>query len=58
MADGDYERREPKAAEIRRLERMLADARRTKAKQVPKSGEYGIIQSIRLDNGGNDNENI
>ena len=27
MADGDYERREPKAAELKRLERMIAEAR-------------------------------
>jgi hypothetical protein len=31
MADGDYERREPKAAEIKRLERMIAEARRAAA---------------------------
>ena len=27
MADGDYERREPKTAELRRLERIIAAAR-------------------------------
>ncbi|MBQ4471041.1 MAG: hypothetical protein II946_01810 [Kiritimatiellae bacterium] len=58
MADGDYERREPKTAELKRLERIIADARREKGKQVPKTDEYGIIQSIRPDKEDNDNEDI
>ena len=33
MADGDYERREPKAAEITRLKRIIAETRQAKEQE-------------------------
>ena len=40
MADGDYERREPKTAELKRLERVIAEARQAK------EGERGAGRKI------------
>ena len=38
MADGDYERLEPKAAELKRLGRIIAEARYRKAASPERPG--------------------
>ena len=46
MADGDYERREPKTAELRRLERIIATIRSNANCQIDtQSAQFGQIKA-------------
>ncbi len=44
MADGTYERRGPREAELKRFGRLLAEARQGEVRQTfPTAPQYGII---------------